>query len=127
MLRRGSRPQRRRASCCGPKLRNRHEIPTWAYGPRSDVLGSIVDAASCDPRRVVRRDRGFDFARPVAVTPAGSALTDECMEFLLELLRFDLSDEDRLWFFSDWLHASLPRTFEERLHDFCLSRHVAIC
>lgn len=49
-------------------------------------------------------------------------LTDECMRFLLELLRFDLSDDDRLWFFSDWSDALLPRTFEERVYDLCLSR-----
>lgn len=25
-------------------------------------------------------------------------LTDDCMQFLLELLRFDLSEDDRFWF-----------------------------
>lgn len=60
--------------------------------------------------------------RPVAV-----ALTDECMQFLLELLNFDLSEDDRVWFFSDWMHAVAPRTFEERVHDLCVSRHVARC
>lgn len=48
-------------------------------------------------------------------------LTDECMEFLLELLRFDLDEVDSLWFFSDWSDAS-PRGFAQRVEDLCRSR-----
>lgn len=59
---------------------------------------------------------------PVAPVPVPRALTDACMQFLLELLRFELDEVDRLWFFSDWSHAWVPRTFEERVHDFCISR-----
>lgn len=53
-------------------------------------------------------------------------LTDACMQFLLELLRFDLDEVDRLWFFSDWSHAWVPRTFEERVHDLCVSRLACV-
>lgn len=54
-------------------------------------------------------------------------LTDDCMSFLLELLHVDLDDDDRLWFFSDWFNAAFPRTFEERLHDLCVSRLERAC
>lgn len=48
-------------------------------------------------------------------------LTDDCMLFLLEVMGFQLDESDHLWFFSDWFNVT-PRTFEERLHDYCVSR-----
>jgi hypothetical protein len=50
-------------------------------------------------------------------------LTDAGVEFLFDLLRIPFDATDRLWFFSDWLTV-VPRTFEERLHDHCISRGV---
>lgn len=51
-------------------------------------------------------------------------LSDAGAVFVLDLLAVDLDEVDRLWFFSDWLSASVPRTFEERFHDLCISRGV---
>jgi hypothetical protein len=53
--------------------------------------------------------------------PSCRPLTDDCAEFLLELLRFQLSELDSLWFFSDWSHCP-PRDFAQRVHDLCQSR-----
>lgn len=50
-------------------------------------------------------------------------LSDACADFLLELLGVRLDSTDRLWFFSDWATV-VPRTFEERFWDLCVSRGV---
>lgn len=51
-------------------------------------------------------------------------LTDAGAEFLLDLLGVHLDEVDRFWFFSDWSSALVPRSFEERLDDLCVSRSV---
>jgi len=48
-------------------------------------------------------------------------ITDDCAEFLLEVLRFNLDEIDTLWFYSDWSDAA-PREFAQRVQDLCLSR-----
>lgn len=48
-------------------------------------------------------------------------LTDDCAEFLVELLRFDLDEIECLWFYSDWSDCP-PRDFAQRVQDLCLSR-----
>lgn len=48
-------------------------------------------------------------------------LSDDCAEFLLELLGVRLSEIETLWFFSDWSDCD-PRTFAKRLEDLFLSR-----
>lgn len=50
-------------------------------------------------------------------------LSESCCEFILEVLGIHLDEVDRLWFFSDWSSA-VPRTFEERLWDHCVSHGV---
>lgn len=51
-------------------------------------------------------------------------LTDEACLFLLDVLGVRLDETDRLWFFSDWATV-VPRTFEERLWDHCVSHGVS--
>lgn len=48
-------------------------------------------------------------------------LTDDCAEFLLELLGVRLDEVETLWFFSDWSGA-VRREFGQRFQDLCLSR-----
>lgn len=57
----------------------------------------------------------------VVVASVSVPLTDDCAEFLLELLRFNLDEIECLWFFSDWSHCP-PRDFAKRVEDLCLSR-----
>jgi len=49
------------------------------------------------------------------------ALTVECMDFLLDVLRVRLDELDALWFFSDWVDVD-PREFGQRLVDLALSQ-----
>lgn len=90
----------------------------------SDVCRRVRAAAARARRRVDVSRCGADPAGSALIVRAVAMLTDDCCEFLLELLRFNLDEIESLWFFSDWSDAA-PREFAQRVQDLCLSRLLA--